>query len=303
MRRTQGASVQRDLFDSPARLKRPGSKVAGPSRVDAVAVSEVTCSSVLNRSGIPVVDYAVNPYVGCAHACVYCYAIFMRRFTAHAEEWGSFVDVKINAPEVLHRQLSRARRGRITVGTVTDPYQPVERLSRVTRRCLEALAPTTFPVSVLTKSPLVVRDVDIIAEIPDAEVGLTVAALDDGLRSRFEPGSPPIQRRLGALRELADAGVRTWAFCGPLLPCLSDSHEQLDRLFEELAGAGVRSVVVDSLKLKGAIWPRVRSVLAAHFPDLLSTYRRLRECRGPYHTELMAVAHRLAARHGLACRS
>ncbi len=268
-----------------------------------VVVSAVRCSSVLNRSGIPVVDYAVNPYVGCAHACAYCYAIFMRRFTGHEEEWGSFVDVKINAPEILARQLGRAKWGRITVGTVTDPYQPSERSCQVTRRCLEVLATSTFPVSLLTKSPLVVRDVDVIGRIPELEVGLTLTTLDDGLRAQFEPGSPPVEERLRALRKLADAGVRTWAFCGPLLPGLSDSGEHLDRLFEKLAEAGVRSVVVDSLKLSGAIWPRVRRVLATHHPDLVAAYRRLRESRAPYHTQLMVAARGHAARHGLTCRS
>jgi DNA repair photolyase len=268
-----------------------------------VVVSEVTCSSVLNRSGIPVVDYAVNPYVGCTHACVYCYAIFMRRSTLHSEEWGSFLDVKTNAPKVLERQLGRAAWGRVTVGTVTDPYQPGERRFQVTRRCLEVLAAAAWPVSILTKSPLVVRDIDVIRRIPDAEVGLTITTLNEELRARFEPGSPTVAARLRALRQLADAELRTWVFCGPLLPCLSDNHEQLNRLFEQLADTGVRSVVVDSLKLGGAIWSRVRRVLAAHYPDLLLTYRRLRECRGPYHARLMGAARGLAARHGLACRS
>jgi DNA repair photolyase len=303
MRKIRRKSLQQDLFGAPVRARSCRREVVSSSIDGTVVVSEVRCSSVLNRSGIPVIDYAVNPYVGCTHACVYCYAIFMRRFALHPEEWGSFLDVKINAPEVLERQLGRAARGRVTVGTVTDPYQPGERRFRVTRGCLEVLAASTFPISLLTKSPLVVRDIDVIGRIPDAEVGLTITTLDDEVRGRFEPGSPPVEARLRALRQLADAGVRTWAFCGPLLPCLSDDRGHLDRLFQRLAAGGVRSVVVDSLNLRGVIWPRVRSVLAAHYPDLLPTYRRLRECRGPYHAELMAAARGLAARHGLQCPS
>ena len=108
-------------------------------------VREIECQSILTKSGIEVVDYALNPYVGCGHGCVYCYARFMKRFTGHKEEWGEFVDVKINAAEVLARQMRRAKRGNIAFGTVTDPYQPLERKYEITRACLEVLTAHDFP--------------------------------------------------------------------------------------------------------------------------------------------------------------
>jgi DNA repair photolyase len=265
-------------------------------------VSEVHCKSVLNRSGIPVVDYAVNPYVGCAHACVYCYAIFMRRFTGHTGPWGSFVDVKLNAPDVLARQMTRARPGRITVGTVTDPYQPAERSYGITRGCLEVLRGHDSPVSILTKSDLVLRDRDILRTMRDVSVGLTVTTLDEQARARFEPHAPPAEARLTALRELSASGIATWAFCGPLLPFISDSANQTDRLFAAVAEAGAASVVVDSMKLRGPIWARVRRVVERHYPDLTQHYRRIAAHRRPYHDALLARARESASRHGLEVR-
>ncbi len=264
-------------------------------------VREIECKSILTKSGIEGVDYALNPYVGCAHGCVYCYASFMKRFTGHKEEWGAFVDVKVNAAEVLARQMRRAKRGSIVSSTVTDPYQPLEEEYEITRACLEVLTDYDFPVSILTKSDLVLRDLDLL-RLKDVEVGFTIMALDDQVQRIFEPRSSPASARLAALAELAGAGVKTWAFCGPLLPFLSDGEEQMDTLFGELAKVGVSYIIVDSIKLSGAIWGRVRRVLERHYPDLVEGYRHIAANRSPYHEALMTRAQRLAEKHGLAWR-
>ncbi|TEU19513.1 MAG: radical SAM protein [Anaerolineales bacterium] len=265
-------------------------------------VREIECKSILTKSGIEGVDYALNPYVGCAHGCVYCYASFMRRFTGHKEEWGAFVDVKVNAAEVLARQMRRAKQGNIVSGTVTDPYQPLERKYEITHACLEVLTDYDFPVSILTKSDLVLRDLDLFHRLKDAEVGFTITALDDEVQRIFEPRSSPVSARLAALAELAEAGVRTWAFCGPLLPFLSDSEEKIDALFEKLARVGVSYIIVDSMKLSGAIGGKVRRVLERHYPDLVEGYRPIATNRRPYHEALMTRAQRLVEKHGLAWR-
>jgi DNA repair photolyase len=263
-------------------------------------VREIECKSILTKSGIEGVDYALNPYVGCAHGCVYCYASFIKRFTSHKEEWGAFVDVKANAAEVLALQMRRAKPGNIVSGTVTDPYQPLEERHGITRACLEVLTAYDFPVSILTKSDLVLRDLDLFRRLKDVEVGFTIAALDDEVQRIFEPRSSPASARLAALAELAGAGVKTWAFCGPLLPFLSDGEEQIDALFGDLARVGVSYIIVDSMKLSGAIWGKVRRVLEGHYPDLVKGYRPIAADRRPYHEALMARAQRLAERHGLA---
>jgi DNA repair photolyase len=273
-------------------------------------VREIECKSILTKSGIEGVDYALNPYVGCAHGCVYCYATFMKRFTGHKEEWGTFVDVKVNAAEVLARQMRRAKtsassvepRGNIVSGTVTDPYQPLEREYEITRTCLEVLTDYDFPVSILTKSDLVLRDLDLFRRLKDVEVGFTIITLDEEVQRFFEPCSSPASARVAALAELAGAGVRTWAFCGPLLPFLSDGEEEMDALFGELARAGVSYIIVDSMKLSGAIWGKVRRVLERHYPDLVEGYRHIAADRKPYHEALMSRAQRLAEKHSLAWR-
>ena len=267
-----------------------------------VIVKEINCKSILTKSGIEGVDYAVNPYVGCSHGCVYCYATFMKRFTGHTEEWGTFVDVRVNAAEVLARQMRRAKPGNIAIGTVTDPYQPLERKYRITRACLEVLTAYDFPVSILTKSNLALRDLDLLRRLCDVEVGFTITTLDEEVRRVFEPRSSPAMARLAALSKLAEAGVKTWAFCGPLLPFLSDSEEQMDALFGELATARVSYIYVDSMKLSGAIGGKVRRVLERHYPDLVEGYRHVAINRRPYHEALMARARMLSEKHGLACK-
>ena len=186
-------------------------------------IHEINARTILSKSGIPGMDYCVNPYVGCAHACRYCYATFMKRFTGHAEPWGSFVDVKINAPEILRRELKRAKRGNVMLSSVTDPYQPLEAKFKVARKCLEAIALYQFPVDILTKSPLVLRDIDIISELKDAEVGLTITTDDDRIRKIFEPAAPSVPSRIEALKKLHKAGINTYVFIGPILPMNPES--------------------------------------------------------------------------------
>jgi DNA repair photolyase len=183
-----------------------------------VKIVERTARSVLSKTGIPGARWALNPYVGCAHACRYCYAEFMKKYTGHTEPWGTFVDVKVNAPEALARELRHAARGVVMLSSVTACYQPLEERCRLTRRCLELLLAHRFPVRILTKSPLVLRDLDLLRKFPEIEVGLTVTTDDERMRRLFEPGAPPIVARVDALRCLREAGVRTYVFIGPMLP-------------------------------------------------------------------------------------
>lgn len=148
-------------------------------------IKEIEAKSILTKSGIPGVDYCINPYVGCFHACKYCYATFMKRFTGHTEAWGSFVDVKVNAPDVLQKQLKNKVKGRVMVSSVTDAYQPIEAKYKLTRKCLEILLQNQFPVDILTKSPLVLRDLDLIKKFKDIEVGVTITTNDDKIRKVF----------------------------------------------------------------------------------------------------------------------
>ncbi len=197
-------------------------------------IQEIKVKTVLAASKLPAVDYCVNPYVGCAHACVYCYACFMKRFTNHEEEWGDFLDVKINALEVLAKELSGQGKkiGTVLLGSVTDAYQPLEKKQQLTRGILEILSRHDFPISILTKSKLVVRDMDILKKFSHCEVGLTITSLDEGISRIFEPAASSPAHRLAALSLLHDNQIKTYAFVGPILPGISD----LNLIISELSG-------------------------------------------------------------------
>jgi DNA repair photolyase len=215
-------------------------------------VREIEAKSILNRSKI--YDYCVNPYTGCQVGCVYCYAaLFMRRYSGHSEPWGAFVDVKINGPALLARQIVKAKRGTIWFGSVCDPYQPLEERYAVTRKSLEVLIGRDFPVEIQTKSARVRRDIDLIRRIPDVEVGFTIATEDETIARQFEPNASPLRERIEALKEFKAAGVRTFAFAGPLLP------GNPERLASKLAGAADR-VLIDRMNYV----PAVREYYARH---------------------------------------
>lgn len=179
-------------------------------------IKEIKARSILSKS--MVYDYALNPYVGCVHGCVYCYAKFMKRFTGHSENWGEFVDVKVNAPELLAREVCKKKTGRVWISGVCDPYQPLEKKYMITKRCLDILVENGWPFTVQTKSPLVLRDIETLKRSPDAEVGFTVTTADEKIRRIFELGAPPTRSRIDALKRLHSQGVRTFAMIAPILP-------------------------------------------------------------------------------------
>jgi len=180
-------------------------------------IKEVEAKSILNKSKI--YDYCVNGYTGCQHDCAYCYAkLFMRRYSGHEEPWGQFVDVKVNAPEILRKQVLRAKKGVVWLSSVCDAYQPLEAEYRLTRRCLEVLASAEFPVTVQSKSVLLLRDIDVFRRFKEIEVGFTIATEDDRVSKLVEPGASPVSERIAALADLKAAGIRTFAFIGPILP-------------------------------------------------------------------------------------
>ena len=207
-------------------------------------IREITAKTILSKSRI--FDYAINPYVGCAHGCTYCYARFMKRYTGHKEPWGKFVDVKINAPELLKRDIQKAPTGRVWVSGVCDPYQPVERKYELTKRCLEILIQHDWPITVQTRSGLVSRDVDLFKGQNKIEVGLSVTTGDESMRRLFEPSAPPIKERIEALETLHLVGIRTFAMIAPMLP-------RVEQLPAQLAGK-VDYVLIDKMNYHYGDW-------------------------------------------------
>lgn len=232
-------------------------------------INTIQCKTLLTKSRLPEVDYCINSYVGCLHGCVYCYARFMKRFTGHDEPWGHFLDVKINAPEVLAKELSRKpKRGVVLLGSVTDAYQPVERKYRITKAILEILLQYDFPVSILTKSNLVVRDLDLFKRFSQCEVGLTITTTEPEIARNFEPHSSMPQQRIEALNALHRNGIATYVFIGPVLPELTD----LEAIFTAIGGK-VDFVMAESLNLKCGNWDNVQDLIGSKYPNLLSLYQ------------------------------
>ncbi|HXX82296.1 MAG TPA: radical SAM protein [Thermodesulfovibrionales bacterium] len=207
-------------------------------------IREIKAKSILSKSQI--YDYALNPYVGCQHACVYCYAKFMKRFTGHKEGWGEFTDAKINAPELLAHEVDRKTIGRIWISSVCDPYQPVEKRYMLTRRCLEVLIEKGWPFTVQTKSSLVLSDIELLKRANDGEVGFTITTADERIRKIFEPGAPPSRKKIEALETLHSEGIRTFAMIAPILP-------GAEGLVKALKGT-VEYVILDRLNYHYADW-------------------------------------------------
>ena len=185
--------------------------------VPALKIAEVQAKSILNKSKI--FDYCVNPYTGCQVGCRYCYArLFIPRYSGHIEPWGEFVDVKVNAPQILKKQLVRAKRGVVWVASVCDPYQPLEAKYKLTRQCLIELAAAQFPVHVQSKSVLALRDLDVFLQFQEIEFTFTIATDNEEIARKFEPHASSIKERIETLDKLHRAGIKTQAFIGPLLP-------------------------------------------------------------------------------------
>jgi DNA repair photolyase len=209
-------------------------------------VTEITAKTALVRSRIPGADFVINPYLGCGHGCRYCYAVFMRRYARHhaGAPWGSFVEAKVNLPQVLRGELRRKKhRERVFIASVCDPYQPMELRYRLTRQCLEILAEFGWGVSILTRSPLVTRDLNLFEALEQVRVGLSIPTDDDRVRRVLEPNAPPIPARILTLEKLRAAGLTPGVFIAPMLPM------NPARLYE-LVAPHAGKVMMDSLNYR-----------------------------------------------------
>lgn len=238
-----------------------------------LTIREIECKSILNRSGIA--DYALNPYLGCEHGCRYCYGRFMMRYTKHGEPWGHFVDVKVNGPRVLMKQARRSRVGRVFISSVCDGWQPLEEKYGITRACVEILLANDFPITILTKSGLASRDLDLFEGRREVELGATITALDEGLQRIFEPRGSSGEERLFLLKQAKEKGITTYAFLGPIMPYLFDTEENLGNLIAAFADVGVDWIYLDLLNPRPGVWASLYPVLRDHYPHLVPRYRRV----------------------------
>jgi len=207
-------------------------------------IKEIQAKNILSKS--KVYDWTINPYVGCQHGCIYCYAKFMKRFSGHKENWGEFVDVKMNAPELLSQEIKKKKKGRVWVSGVCDPYQPLEKKYELTKKCLEILQRNNWPVTIQTKSPLVLRDLELLKKFQEIEVGFTITTDDEEIRKIFELRTAPINERIKTLDKLHQEGIKTYAMIAPLLP-------KAEGLVPKLKGK-VDYVIIDKMNYHYADW-------------------------------------------------
>jgi DNA repair photolyase len=275
-----------------------------------VEYREEPCKVALNRvRGMPF-GWSLNPYMGCVHRCTFCY---VRAFEKRADRpsdhrYGTSIRVKVNVADVLRRELARPswRRDGVAIGAATDPYQPAEGRYRLTRACVSALADAANPFSLITRSPLIVRDVEVLAEAArraDVSVTFSVPTLDTDIWRATEPGTAPPRQRLRALRVLVSAGLRVSVGMAPILPGLSDRPELLVEVVRAARDAGACGIWANLLYLKPGTREHFLECLGRDWPELLPEYERLYAGRAYLRDDVAgpvrAAVRRLASEQGV----
>lgn len=229
-------------------------------------INEIETGNILSKSNLPVCEYSVNPYVGCTHACKYCYASFMKRFTGHTEQWGTFLDVKhwkeIKNPE-------RYKGKELFIGSVTDPYNPQEEKYRRTRALLEQLKGSGALLSIATKSDLILRDLDLIKTFPNARVSWSINTLDENFRADMD-NAVSIERRLAAMKAFYLAGVRTTCFISPIFPGITDIKAIIRRAMSQC-----NLIWLENLNLRGGYKNVIMEYIQEKYPHLLPLYHEI----------------------------
>ena len=254
-------------------------------------IRTIDVKSVVSKSNLPVCDYAVNPYVGCTHACKYCYACFMKKFTGHAEDWGTFLDVKTWAPI---KNPARYAGKSFFVSSVTDPYNPQEKIYGRTREFLRTFQGVDISLSLQTKSDLILRDIDLIRTFKNVRVGFSINTLDENFRADMD-NAASIARRLDAMKILHAAGIRTTCFISPIFPGITNVPAIIDA-----AKNFCNLVWLENLNLRGNFKPRILHYIREKYPQLSPLYDAIYQRKDMrYWAELNGVVSDYAARNNL----
>jgi DNA repair photolyase len=271
---------------------------------------EEPCKVALNRVKGMMFDWSLNPYMGCVHRCTFCYvrAFELRADRPFDDRYGRSIRVKTNVVEVLRRELAKPtwERASVSIGAATDPYQPAEGRYRLTRGCVEALGEAANPLGIITRGPLIVRDVDVLAEAArraSVSVTFSVPTLDHEIWRRTEPGTAPPRQRLRALKTLVEAGVKASVGMAPILPGISDKPELLEQVVREAREAGACGVWANLLFLRPGTREHFLEALAEDYPEQLPAYERLYARRAYLGADdrrpVRAQVAELASKHGI----
>ena len=260
------------------------------TEMNGILIGEVETKNIMTKSSLPVGGYSVNPYVGCTHGCQYCYASFMKRFTGHTEEWGTFLDVKhwpaIQSPQKYAGQ-------RIVIGSVTDGYNPQEEWFCNTRKLLEQLRGSGADILICTKSDLVLRDIDLLKELGQVTVSWSINTLDEHFKDDMDR-AVSIRRRLAAMKQVYDAGIRTVCFVSPVFPGITD----FEAIFQQVKDQ-CDLFWLENLNLRGGFKQKILAYIAQKYPDLVPLYHEIynRHDRS-YFKALEAKAAEMAKKYG-----
>ncbi|WP_443662981.1 radical SAM mobile pair protein B [Dysosmobacter sp.] len=257
---------------------------------NGILIRDVETKTIMTKSSLPVGGYSVNPYVGCTHGCKYCYASFMKRFTGHTEPWGTFLDVK-HWPEIRDPQKYRGQR--VVIGSVTDGYLPQEEQFGNTRRLLEQLRGSGAEILICTKSDLVIRDIDLLKEMGKVTVSWSINTLDEAFRADMDK-AVRIERRLAAMKQVYDAGIRTVCFISPVFPGITDFEAIFQRAKDQCD-----LVWLENLNLRGGFKQEILDYIGEKYPHLVPLYHAIYSKKDrSYFRALEEQAARLAAENG-----
>ena len=251
-----------------------------------ILIRDIETKNIMTKSTLPVGGYSVNPYVGCTHGCKYCYASFMKRFTGHTEPWGTFLDVK-HWPVIKNPQKYKGQR--VVIGSVTDGYLPQEAQFRNTRKLLEQLKNSGAELLICTKSDLVLRDLDLLKEMGKVTVSWSINTLEEAFQSDMD-NAVSVERRLDAMKQVYDAGIRTVCFISPVFPGITDFEAIFHRVKEQCD-----LVWLENLNLRGAFKQEILDYIESKYPQLATLYHVIyTEGDKSYFRDLEERARRLA---------
>ena len=261
--------------------------------MDGILIGDAETKNIMTKSSLPVGGYSVNPYVGCTHACKYCYASFMKRFTGHTEEWGTFLDVK-HWPEIKNAEKYAGQR--VVIGSVTDGYNPQEEKFGNTRKLLEQLRGSGADILICTKSDLVVRDIDLIKELGQVTVSWSINTLDEGFKNDMD-SAVSIERRIAAMKKVYNAGIRTVCFVSPVFPGITDFEAIFERVKDQCD-----LFWLENLNLRGGFKKTIMDYIADRHSELIPLYDEIYNKKNRSYLRSMIVPLLIMKCHTAGCR-
>ncbi len=226
-------------------------------------IKEISIKEYLTKSNLPASDYVINPYVGCPHGCKYCYASFMKRFTGHKEEWGTFIDIKRSENKINLNKISKKS---VFLSSVTDCYNPLEEKYKLTRNILEQLINSDCYLSISTKSKLILRDIDLLKKIKNLSVSISINTLDEDFRKDMDNAST-IEERLNTLKELHNNGIHTVLFMSPIFPFITEWKEIIEKSKDY-----IDEYWFENLNLRGQYKTYIMNYIDKKYPQYYENY-------------------------------